>query len=447
MNDRSTINYWIFITSEDNKYNVLGGIGTYVGNLSKLLRRYCPEIKDIYWLTKSHLKHDFSEVDEYGVKRYYFSDKPEYIDCKFYKNIINQPENSIFTFNEKISKKIIEIINDKGNLKGVVESPDWEGLGSDVFKFINNKNVLKVARIHTPLAVCIKYDLQAINSITTIQLIKEYLTLVNCDLFSAPTEYMLTDSLKEVWGNKSLLKISKKNQIVIPNPINDDSFRKDLLKREEAITFFNKVTKSNFLNNSSFNVFIIGSVEARKGVDLVIDSIPSLVDKIPDIKFCFIGRIVGETSTINKKLSSNSLLKRINSKYHKNVLFTGYIDYTTLPFVIHAGDLFPIMYFGDNFPGVVAEIGLSKKPILALKRGGVSEMLTNSKGEFLAYDLGISISGATKRLVKGIINLYSNKQRSSRIAEQVHKHFKNKYQSRKLTKSFFDKYLYYLSKK
>lgn len=105
---------------------------------------------------------------------------------------------------------------------------------------------------------------------------------------------------------------------------------------------------------------------------------------------------------------------RIPAKYYKYIVFANYIDHKLLPDIVASGDLFPIMSLGDNFPGTVAEISLAAKPILALKRGGVAEMLTNRKGKFIAYNLGSNLCKASSNLAQGILYLEKNKKKQKK---------------------------------
>src|SRR5690606_27741909 len=105
----------------------------------------------------------------------------------------------------------------------------------------------------------------------------------------------------------------------------------------------------------------------RKGADLVCQAVPWVAQRIPNVRFCFIGHHGGHSNskimTANTKISPAELLRLIPSKFHRFIAFAGYVEYKKLPRLIMAGDVFPIMYRGDNFPGTVAEISLAAKPI------------------------------------------------------------------------------------
>ena len=190
--------------------------------------------------------------------------------------------------------------------------------------------------------------------------------------------------IRDVIGEKDPL--IKKIQ-VIPNPIDISHFYPQTSERNKAIKGINKIVGREFLTKDTCNIFILGSVEMRKGVDIVINSVVDSLNNNPNLRFCFIGHCGDDKDkslNANTKLSPRELLKLIPKKYHRSVEFTDYVPHSKLPLFIQAGDIFPVMSIGDNFPGTVAEISLSAKPIIFLVRGGVKEMLTNKNGRIIA---------------------------------------------------------------
>lgn len=82
---KNIIDCIIFISAEDNKYNVLGGIGTYLGLLIRETKKLFPEI-DVYWITKSSSNKEFEENNN-GATTYYLSETPDYNNRPFYQFI------------------------------------------------------------------------------------------------------------------------------------------------------------------------------------------------------------------------------------------------------------------------------------------------------------------------------------------------------------------------
>ncbi len=436
------IKFWIFLSSEDDKYNILGGIGTYIGCLSQMLRKQYPEMK-IYWLTKSNKKDFFESRD--GIESWYFNnDKGPKLSKDFKTNREFNGEIENYAFQSKITKKTLEIVNKHGKELGIIESPDWEGLGNEVFQVLNSKNVLKVARIHTPLSVCSKYNKQEINGAFIRQYLNEYRTLVSADLLSACTKYVLWETIESM-NLKGLIN----KTTVIPNLLDSKNFKykeSGKKKRSSGINKINKILKEKFLSKETLNILIIGSVEKRKGSDLFMKCIPALIKKFPHIRICYVGRVSTEDGNLNKKLSIRSMYDLIPEEYSEYVKFTGFIDRKQLSSIIDGGDLFPILYLTDNFPGVVTELALKKKCIVYLDKAGVSEMLSDAKNNTV-FSLGSDTKKIEAKLLKAINKIVINTDLPEIMGANLFNHITKKYSNTSTLKTMVVIYESYLSKK
>ena len=442
---------FICISSEDEKYNVKGGIGTYLGILTKEIKRLYPQI-EVYWITKSHNSFDFSEKDIYGINRYYLSDTNPYSDRPFCKHLNLTDGNSKFlleqqVFLNKANSKLSEILSSLKGKRIAIECGEWEGVANQVFRIINDKNILKAARIHTPLAVTMLSNQLDVSTTNKLQLLNEFETLYNADCISSCTSFIKGEVIQHVLGNEC----NKGQQIkVIPNPVDSNNYKSGTHCRKDSITKINNILQQEFIKEDTYNIYIIGSIETRKGTELVVDAIEQVASKLPQARFCFFGHHGGNENknlTANTKLSPSKMLEKIPEKFKHQVAFAGYVNHAELPIIIESGDAFPIMYLGDNFPGVVAEIALMEKPILALARGGLNEMLRNEKEELLAYDLGSSIQTASDNLAKGLINLYNDVNGRNEMGSKLNSLIRKKYSPEKITKDLIEYYNICLSKK
>lgn len=439
MSRRNKIDCLILCSSEDDKHLVLGGIGTYLGLLSREIKSLYPAIS-VYWVTRSPGKKDFIETDHKGVVRYYLSAESNYNLKPFYRLIQHKDSLDLvekIVFNQKVASKIYEIINYNKGKNIVIESGEWEGLCSEVFKNISDPKIIKSVRLHTPLATCIKQNLLERSSSNTYQLIAEHSTIELADCVSACTNFAKSNVINDVLG-----KDNKKKIVTIPNPIDITNFFPNLCTRIESVKTLNSFIKSSFIKEDTFNILVVGSVENRKGVNYVMDAIPEICEKIPEARICFIGHCGNERSknyNANTKLSPQKMFFRIQKKYWKFVKFSNYIDHKALPRVFGCGDLFPIMSLGDNFHGVVAEISLSAKPIIALMRGGVKEMLTNNNRE-IAYSIGKDLKGAANRLAVAVKYLYDKPDMRNDIGNNLRKLMLEKYHPETVTRDIVEFY-------
>ena len=74
-----------------------------------------------------------------------------------------------------------------------------------------------------------------------------------------------------------------------------------------------------------------------------------------------------------------------------------------MPFIMQAGNVFPICYLGDNFPGVVAEIILSQRPMVVYMKGGVPEIILEDSDLILKIE-----NNLIHELIKNIYFIFNN---------------------------------------
>ncbi|MDP3900206.1 MAG: hypothetical protein Q8Q23_03950, partial [bacterium] len=272
MKSKMPFDVFIFLSSEDDKHLVSGGIGTYLGLMTKYCKKLWPNA-EVFWLTKSHTKKDFfEEID--GVKRYYFSDQVFFKNKPFYTNIIHHKFEDMVVYENfisKLSNKVSDILREYSGKNIYIESGEWEGHGKDIFNIINSPNILKNVRLHTPLASCIKQNGLIVSSSTALQLVNEFQTIINADCISACTDFVKSTLVKDVLGKKLANTLNSKI-IVRPNPIDKKNFSHSNITRNQAIDFLNSIVGRSFFDETTFNILLIGSVEYRKGTHLMIKS-------------------------------------------------------------------------------------------------------------------------------------------------------------------------------
>ena len=123
----------------------------------------------------------------------------------------------------------------------------------------------------------------------------------------------------------------------------------------------------------------------KKGVDDILNAFNIVAELEPKTHLYFIGHFNedGKNLTENPKYRISDVIKKVNIHLQDRVHLVGYIDHSLLNEVIKAGDLYLFAYLADNFPGSLIEIALSETPIIAIDRGGISEMIRDRNGECL----------------------------------------------------------------
>lgn len=392
---------YIIISSEDDRERVAGGIGTYLGILATTLRELYPEM-EVVWISRSDIR-DADFIDDHGVRRIYI--KPVTQCLSSYLEMGNHDFAELFNFIQRLTVVAMDVFDEKPNVRTVIEVGEWEGHAYQLFLSLRNRNnILKLTRIHTPLAACMETNCLVSSTLTDFQIMTERETIRHADIVSPVTNFI------RAVAEQKVCHIPESKILVSPNPVNASLFVPNKVERSFAIQKVNQLLGSDFLTQETFNIFVIGSVETRKGVNLVMSAIPDICNRVNNARILFVGHLRNESDslTANSKFSRNEISRAVSDAYKGNVECLGFVEQSVLSQIIHAADIVPVMYLSDNFPGVVAEAALSAKPILYLERGGVPEMLTDEFGNKYGIPLG-SDSNTAPTLLAQEIERYSKK--------------------------------------
>jgi glycosyltransferase involved in cell wall biosynthesis len=375
----------LFVSTEDDRYLVKGGIGTYLGTLVRALGETYPE-RQIDWVTQSPTREDFIETHR-NTRRHYLS-----------RVTPGGTAMRLGVFAQSMGRYVDTLVASKVSLEPrcrvYVEAPEWEGLLASWYARCCQLNVLKVSRLHTPLSVCMSHNQLKRMSENLAQINRERCQISASDLLSAPTQYVLDNTMELALEPTD----TQPPAAVLGNCVNSREFYPQRSSIPEALKKLQALTGVG-LDLDTFRIFVLGSVEWRKGVQIVRNAIPGILARIPDAHICLLGRYGqgdDSASTANVKLSKQEFYAGIPERFHDRVQLAGFIPHNELPHILPAGDLYLFCYLADNFPGALAEVALCERPIVALLRGGVREML-NCKGEYLA----LTIDGTSENEISG----------------------------------------------
>lgn len=127
--------------------------------------------------------------------------------------------------------------------------------------------------------------------------------------------------------------------------------------------------------NDKITIGFLGRVEEKKGVKLILKSIPFLVKKYPNLYFVFVGRISNEPGT---KLEFDKWANINYNRFSKYFKFLGSVDNNLIHEYIKDFDIAVIPSWWENFPNVCLELMSAAKPIIASSNGGMSEMIVDN---------------------------------------------------------------------
>ncbi len=351
----------ILFLSRDYPPSLIGGVGIYVYEISHLLAKM------------GHQVYVLSQADEFACE---YEDKGVHVfrvkPAKF--NFLNPIRKEIKGFLERleysysISKKIKEI--NKRYKIDIIESCEARAEGFWFYIFRNRPFL--VIKLHTPESIVFKLDL--VPKSLDYSLIK---LLEECWIRRAKQIIGLSKSVVDL--TLDYFKIHSNNFPIVPNPIDIEMFKPD----EN-----NKIFKEPI-------ILYVGRLEFRKGVHVLIRSIPLVLEQFPEAKFLFIGDDCG---------MKPYLLSKVNElKLNNNVFFINQIPRNRLVKYYQQSTICVIPSLWENHPYVILEAMACGKPVVATKVGGIPEIIQDKIDGILVP------AGSPVALSEGIINLLKNK--------------------------------------
>lgn len=169
-------------------------------------------------------------------------------------------------------------------------------------------------------------------------------------------------------------------------------------------------------------ILYVGRMELDKQIDSLIECMPYVVSKVPNVKFLYIG-----SGTIKKRI-----IQRVEemgmSKYS---IFKDFEPTKRIAAFMAASDVVvvPMSIF------VILEAAASGKPIVAYDVEWHSEFIKDGKTGLLVENRN------EKELADAIVNLLQNKDYAKRLGENARKKMEDEYSNEKLVKKEVDAYL------
>jgi len=216
------------------------------------------------------------------------------------------------------------------------------------------------------------------------------------------------------------LGISKEKTIVIyPCP------NERLKMKDEELKI--KLIKRYKLENKKI-LLTVGRLVERKGHDMVIEALPQVLKKIPNVVYLIVGN-----GPNKEKLQVLSSKLQVEDK----VIFIGEVTDEKLPVYFDLGDVFimPSREIDGDIEGfgiVYLEANMFGKPVIGGRGGGVSEAIKDGVSGLLVDPLNVD------EIVEAIIKLLSDEELKRRLGKQgkerVGKEFRGEVEAGKFVK-------------
>ena len=153
-------------------------------------------------------------------------------------------------------------------------------------------------------------------------------------------------------------------------------------------------------------ILFVGRLILRKGLHLLLQAFKILRERITNVRLVVVGDGPERQRYLNQ-VKSMAL--------EKDVIFTGFVDKTTLGKIYSLSDIVAIPSLNEPFGIVVLEAMLSRKPIVASNSGGIPEILQdNVNGRLVDPNDAFRFAEAMELFLK-------DKELSERIGRLNHK--------------------------
>ncbi len=232
------------------------------------------------------------------------------------------------------------------------------------------------------------------------------------DALIAVSKYTV-DELTELYG------IDEKKIHVIYNGVDVQKFKprpdRAELRREFGLEDEKKI------------VLFVGRLYHRKGLEILLRSIPPVLQEFSDVKFVISGK-----GFKKKEESLRNLAKQLDIEDH--VTFLGYVPDEKLPNLYSASDIFVLPAIYENFPFAILEAQATGLPVISTKVGGIPEFLVDNENGFLIDP------GDSAQLTQRVLALLQDPKLAKEMGMRGRKLIEEKFSWRLITNQVIDLY-------
>ncbi len=367
----------ILFLSRDYPPRHVGGVGTYVFEMSRVLAKYGHQVFVITEAIDTPLDY----VDQ-GVR--VFRVQPGEIRWlnswrKKFPGLISRLEYSV-----AVSKKIKELVTRYSI--DIVESCEARAEGFWFYLF-RNKPAL-VIKLHTPEGLVYKLNREEYSRDRFwVEKLEEWWIL------KAKRLVGLSEAITRLTSDHYKMKF--KDIPIVPNPIDISSFKCIPSDKSENIVLY------------------AGRLEFRKGVHVLVRAIPLVLSEMPNVKFVFVGDDCGMKDYMLKKLQEFNVTS--------NVMFVEQLPREQLLEWYQRCALCVVPSLWENHPYVILEAMSCGRPVVTTNVGGLPEIVRHGHNGLLVE------AGSVVELAVAIKELLSNRTRCEELGVSARKTMETRY--------------------
>lgn len=179
-------------------------------------------------------------------------------------------------------------------------------------------------------------------------------------------------------------------------------------------------------------VTYIGRLEVRKGVGIFAKVVPSVISRVPNARFRFIGQ--DQPSHI-EGISMKEFLRKELDNYKSCIEFIDHCSPEEINKYLAGTDVCVFPSVWENFPNVCLEAMSAGRAIVGSKNGGMSDMLSKPKAGLLINP------SSDKAIANSVVKLLGNKDLRYKLGTRARKAVQKKYGTHvigKMTEKYYE---------
>lgn len=225
--------------------------------------------------------------------------------------------------------------------------------------------------------------------------------------------------------------------IYISQSLREEFIKSNISTKDNSVTIYSGIDIKNFkitvdvarkkqqlgLETGDFLVGIISRLEAGKGNEFVIESIPRIIKKVHNIKFIFVGE-----GCLRPNLESLAVSLGVKDK----IKFLGLRE--DVPELLHIFDIVCLASLYEGMGRVLLEAQAAGTPVVATKIGGIVDIVKDGK-------TGILVPARdTDALADAIIKLAQDKNLRAKMSEEAQRFVDWRFSSEKMVEDIINLY-------
>ena len=239
----------------------------------------------------------------------------------------------------------------------IVEIPEYSGLAWAFIRVRNRNRYRIVIHFHTPSALVDQLNNVIVSKFHRQIHAFEFRALKNAHAYKSPSRAMINEATR-------LFSIPAESITLVPHPL--------------ALELFSRIVRTDNLGGH-YQILFVGRLECRKGAELLLQSIDSILNLDPRIQISF----AGETLIGNALNYRDAIERSLSETSRGRIWFLGPISRGRLPLLYSRSSLLIIPSLFENAPYTLFEAMAAQLPVVASDGGGMGEIISHGSNGLL----------------------------------------------------------------